>query len=280
MRLTKIIFGLLLMVASSCQNDTQQTKEEGEHLVFKDSLGHVLTRADLANSTGQVNYEVLGTQVINPAAKALHEEARTLGQAGHYDAAISKLEEAIKIQPTWAYPTYDLAYTYLLKGNYENALKFYKTTDELEPKGFFTAKTALYALEGEKAGKFPQGLYATYLKIEWANNVATKLEMANAITQKFPDFAPAWKTLTGLLEDNKERLNAIEQGLSKDPDEETKGILLINKAAILDNDGKKNEAKQLLGALIFSPDVTTGNLELAKFTLRTITEKQVDPVAK
>lgn len=264
---------MTLLTFSSCQTSTKQSNSEQNELIFKDSLGHSLTKTDLANTTGQVNYEIMGTQTIDPKAQTLHKEARELGQAGKYDLSITKLEEAIKIQPTWAYPTYDLAYTYLLKGDFDNALKFYKKTDELEPKGFFTAKTAFYTLEGEKAGIFPKGLYGTYMQIEWTDDNIKKLKIAKKITQNVPKFAPAWKELANLLDDKNERLNAIEQGLSNNPDAETKGILLINKAVILDNEGKKEDAKQLLGNLIFSADVTTGNLELAKFTLKSLLEK-------
>ncbi len=278
MKLKTQIFCLTLLFFSACQTGTKQAhteqiNSEQENIIFKDSLGNVLTKSDFANITGQINYEIMGDQKIDTRAQALHQEARELGQKGEYDLSIAKLEEAIKIQPTWAYPTYDLAYTYLLKGDFDNALKFYKKTDELEPKGFFTAKTALYSLEGEKSGKFPKGLYVTYLQIEWTNDASKKLEIANTITQKVPDFAPAWKELANMLNDKTERLNAIEKGLSKNPDAETKGILIMNKAIILDGDGKKEDAKKLLGNLIFSSDITFGNLELAKFALKSITEK-------
>jgi tetratricopeptide (TPR) repeat protein len=273
MKLVTGLFGLTLLTFSACQTNTKQANDEQNDLVFKDSLGHSLSKTDLANTTGQVNYEIMANQNIDPKAQTLHQEARELGQTGKYDLSIAKLEEAIKIQPTWAYPTYDLGYTYLLKGDFDNALKFYKKTDELEPKGFFTAKTALYSLEGEKSGKFPKGLYTAYMQIEWTDDNNKKLEIAKTITQKVPDFAPAWKELANLLDDKTARLNAIEQGLSKKPDAETKGILLINKAVILDNDGKKEEAKKLLGNLIFSSDITTGNLELAKFTLKSLSDK-------
>lgn len=264
---------MTLLILSSCQTVTNKTNSEQSNIIFKDSSGHTLTKTDLANITGKVNYEISGNQTIDATAKALHDEARKLGQAGKYDLSIVKLEQAIKNQPTWAYPTYDMAYTYLLKGDFDNALKFYKKTDELEPKGFFTAKTALYSLEGEQSGKFPKGLYITYTQIEWTDDANKKLETAKGITEKVPDYAPAWKELANLLNGNEEKLKAIEQGLSKNPDADTKGILKINKAIILNESGKTEEAKQLLGNLIFSPDVTTGNAELAKFTLKSIAEK-------
>lgn len=209
---------------------------------------------------------------IDMTAKKLHEEARGLGQSGKYDESIRKLEAAIDLEPTWAYPVYDLAFTYLLKGDSAKALQFYQKTDELEPKGFFTTKTALYSLEGEKAGKFPSGLYMAYLQIEWTEDANKKLQIASAITAQVPDFAPAWKELANLLDDNTQRLNAIGTGLSKKPDAETQGVLLINKAIVLDDSGKKEEAKKILGDLIFSTATTTANVEMAKFALKSIVE--------
>jgi tetratricopeptide (TPR) repeat protein len=225
MKLRTGICSLTIIVLSSCQTGIKKDNSSQENLIFKDNSGHSLTKADLANSTGQVNYEILSNQTIDPAAKVLHDEARELGQSGKYDLSINKLEQSIKIQPNWAYPTYDLAYTYLLKGDFDSALKFYKKTDELEPHGFFTAKTAIYSLEGEQSRQFPKGLYFTYMQIEWTDDVNKKLEIAKAITQKAPDFAPAWKELAILLEDKTEKLKAIETGLSKNPDADTKGIL-------------------------------------------------------
>lgn len=243
---------------------------EKNAIVFKDSSGNILSENDLANATGNVNYEIKTDQQVNPKAQSLHNEARSFGQSGKYDVAINKLVQVIQIQPDWAYPYYDLAFTYLLKGDYENALKYYIQTDSLVPKGFFTAKTAIYALEGERTAEFPKGLYLSYLQIEWTNDVNQKLSIAKAITEKFPGFAPAWKELAVLTNDKQEKNNAIEHGLSVKADGEMKGILLINKALTLNDGGKKEEAIQVLGNYIFSLDATTGNIELAKFTLKSI----------
>jgi tetratricopeptide (TPR) repeat protein len=209
-------------------------------------------------------------QHIDLKAKKLHTEARELGQAGNYDPSIAKLEQAIAIEPGWAYPYYDLAFTYLLKGDFDNALKFYQKTEELEPKGFFTTKTALYTLERERTGKFPKGLYGYYLQIEWAEDVDKKLEIVKTIIANVPDFAPAWKELALLSDNVAVREKAIEEGLSKDPDADTKGILLINKAVILNEAGKRENASQILADLIDSSDTTTANIELAKLVLTSI----------
>ncbi|SHL99457.1 tetratricopeptide repeat protein [Chitinophaga sp. CF418] len=275
MRSIACILSLLTII--SCQPNNKSADPATTQLIFKDSLGHTLYASELADATGQVNYETKMETSIDEKAVSLHQAARQAGEAGKYDEAISQLTQAIQMAPTWAYPPYDLAFTYLLKGDAENALKFYKKADELVPKGFFTTKTAIYALEGEKSGRFPEGLYTAYMQIEWAKDEAQKIEIAKLITEKVPGFAPAWKELASLLTDNSQRLAAIEQGLSKSPDAETKGILLINKAIILNDKGEKEAARQLLGNLIFSPDATTANIELAKFTLKSITTSTDTP---
>lgn len=209
----------------------------------------------------------MSTHPIHPTAQQLHNEARALGQSGQYDGAIQKLEAAIALEPNWAYPVYDLAFTWFLKGDSFRALEYYRRTVELEPKGFFTSKTALYTLEGEASGKFPAGLYMAYLQIEWTNDAAKKFEIASALTANIPEFAPAWKELALLLEDTRQRMAAINTGLSKDPDADTKGILLLNKALLLQHEGSHEAATHILHEMIASPETTTANIQLAKMVM-------------
>lgn len=255
---------VVFLCLSACNNNK---------IIFKDKAGHIISESDLNNCTGQVNYEIMSKHTIPLAAKALHDEARAFGQAGRYEEAIQKLEEVIRMEPGWAYPVYDLAFTYLLKGDSTQALAYYHQTDKLEPRGFFTTKTAIYSLEGEKAGKFPSGLYLAYMQIEWTADQAKKMEIAKAIIEQVPAYAPAWKDLANLTNDNVLRLQAINTGLSKDPDADTKGVLLINKAIVLNASGEKDAAKRMLGDIIFSSDATIGNIELAKFTLKSFTSR-------
>lgn len=212
------------------------------------------------------------TGPINEQANVLHLEAREAGQAGNYDLAIQKLKEAMTLEPTWPYPVYDLAFTYLLKGDFIHALKYYKETDALEPGGFFTAKTAIYSLEGEINGLFPEGLYTFYMQIEWTEEPEKKYEIAKRIADNVPGYAPAWKELAYLQNDPEERLHSIEQGLSGNPDEETKGILLLNKAMILHEKGDSETAKKLLAEIIESQETTISNSEIAKVAMKSISE--------
>jgi predicted TPR repeat methyltransferase len=120
-----------------------------------------------------------------------HKEARQLGQNGKFDKAVASLLVTIELAPDWAYPVYDLAFTNLLKGDAEMAIIYYRQTDEMEPRDFFTTKTALYSLEGEQAGIFQKGLYLRYLQIEWTQDKREKFEIAKMITKKVPYYAPA-----------------------------------------------------------------------------------------
>jgi hypothetical protein len=85
-------------------------------------------------------------------------------------------------------------------GDYENALKHYQLTDKIEPKGFYTSKTALHTLEREISGDLAKGIYKAYVSLESVGNEAEKLEMIKLLIEKFPDFAPGWKEYSNTLE--------------------------------------------------------------------------------
>lgn len=251
-------------------------KEESKNpnqLIFKDDHGNEISMSDLEGVTGRYNWEIVGDKKIPNEAIVLHQEARQHGGKGEYDEGIDKLLKANQIAPEWAYPVYDLGYTYLLRQDSPNALKYYERTDQLEPRGFFTAKTAYWSLKKEETGEYPKGLYLAYMQIEWKNSEEEKLQLAKAILEKFPNYAPAWKEIASKSNDNKERLSAIEKGLKSNPDLETKGMLLINKALIDDVEGDTSHAKIILGELIFDKESTVANIEMAKFVLSSIATK-------
>ncbi len=267
---TRILIGLLLL--SSCTNNSQKSNSSQmstSKIIFTDSLGNEISKEELTKSTGTYNYAIHGIEKVPQSAILLHNTAREHGQNGEYGKAIVTLNLAQEKAPNWAYPVYDLAYTYLLKNDFDNALKYYRLTDSLAPKGFFTSKVALYTLEKEKKGEFQQGLYRMYTALEWINDPKEKLEMTELLISKFPTFAPGWKDYSSLLEGEK-RKKAIEKGLTLNPDVETKGILLINMALIIHDEGNKEQSIKILTDLIFDSNSTFGNIELAKFVLNNI----------
>ena len=239
MRTLLIALFTILGLVSSCNKHEKQNlnlKTEKMTIKFTDSKGNAISKEELSKATGTFNYEIYGIENVSDQAKLLHNVARQLGQSGKYTEAIEKLREAHKVAPKWPYPVYDMAYTYLLQGDFDNALRYYKLTDELAPRGFYTSKTALHTLEKEKTGEFQKGLYKSYLSLEWIQDIQEKKEIVQLLVNKFPTFAPAWKDYSSFLE-GKERLEAIDKGLTANPDSETKGMLLINKALTINNDG-------------------------------------------
>jgi tetratricopeptide (TPR) repeat protein len=270
----KKIYLFFLIVTSlliSCNEKSRGIENENSsEIVFSDSLGHKISKTDLLNSNGTFDYAIYGIEDVPESAKQLHNKAREFGQNGNYEKSIELLLEANVLAPKWPYPLYDLAYTYLLKDDYENALKYYRLTDSLAPKGFYTSKTALYTLENEKKGAYKSGLYKMYLSLEWINNPTEKMEITKKLVSGFPAYAPGWKEYAALSE-GEERENAINKGLELDSDIETRGMLLINKALVLDNKGETNNARDILISVIFDTQSTYGNIEMAKFVLNNIT---------
>lgn len=216
---------------------------------------------------GTADYKIIGDMDIPAEAKALHAESRKLGQAQQYDAAIAKLNEAIVLAPEWPYPRYDLAFTYLLKQQTAEALKHYRTVDQLVPEGFMTTKTAIWTLEREQKGLFPQGLYLGYVMLEWQSE-AERREGVALLIENVPNFSPGWKAAADLIPDPEKRILALEQGLSAGPDAETYGVLMINKALALQQLGRATEGKKILTELASSPDSTLATRGIAQQTLK------------
>jgi hypothetical protein len=128
-----------------------------------------------------------------------------------------------------------------------------------DPSGFFPQKEALYALEGEKEGRFPKGLYLYYKQIELNRELTKqqKLAIATGITQNVPGFSPGWLALASLVPETEYQLAAIEQGLLTNPDQHTKGLMLQRKAYALSVLGRNNESIETLRELIRAPERTS-----------------------
>ena len=163
-----------------------------------------------------------------------------------------------------------MAFTYLLQDELTKAEEYYAEVDRMAPRGFFTAKTSLDCLRRERAGFLPAGFCKMFATLEWMYDEAEKVALLEAIVETFPEFPPAWKELSSLLEDDDARLEAINRGLEHDPDPETKGLLLINRALILDHRGDHEGAVMILGELALDPQSTLGTEAMAKASLAAI----------
>ena len=255
--------------SSEAGNQTTQPDE----IVFKDKEGRILTAGDLTNLSGSVSWEISASwgggdgKSIPAEARRLHEQGRTFGAKGEHAKAAAAFEQAGRLAPVWPFPIYDLAYTHLLEGKSEQALANYLRVDKLEPRGFFTTKTAIWTLEREQSGQFDRGTYLAYLSIEWTEDEAKKIEIARKLVEKFPGFAPAWKEVGLAAENSDEALRCYERGLSANPDPETYGMLQINKAIRLANAGKREEAVAILGELALDPKSSLAASQMAKTML-------------
>ena len=246
------------------------THSHASDLVFKDKNGKVLTKNNLKGLTGKVNWEITLNLKIPSKAKLYHAQGRAYGHKGKNELAISNFKNAIELAPKWPYPYYDLAFTYLLKSDFDNAYKYYKKVNDLSPRGFFTTKTAVYYLGKEKRGELPKGVYLYYLSHEWTQDQKKKLQIFINLNQKYPSFAPAWYKRSNYEKMPNKRLKLIEKGLSVNPDQATKGFLLLNKAIVLTNTGKKSDAITILGTLALDPKSPLDIELLSKKTLAMI----------
>lgn len=269
-----LAFVLLVLVGSltGCGGKPPETTKESAVIIFRNPDGRTISADELQGISGTFRYEIIGKGKVPAEAESLHEQARRAGGAGDYKKAITLLEQAAKLAPDWPYPVYDMAYTYLLMNDAGNALKHYRRTVELSPRGFFTAITACDTLTREEKGELPAGTYMAYLSLEWMDDAGKKAEAVRKLAKRVPTFAPAWKELAMLTDDDTEKLDVIEKGLAANPDAETKGVLEINRALVLNRKGEHDAAVKLLGGLVLDPSSTYSTEHLAKFTLGNITK--------
>jgi tetratricopeptide (TPR) repeat protein len=267
------LVAILVVIAMYRRSDNKSDKDANT-MIFRNAGGEQVTLDEIQAPNGLYSYAIVGSGKLPKEAVALHEQGREEGAQGHYNDAITSLTRAAAIASDWPYPIYDRAFTYLLLKDYDHARSDYAQTIKMSPRGFFTALTAVDTLEKEKRGELPVGTYLLYTSLEDEADRSRKLELVRILVNKVPRFAPAWKELAVLSTDNQERLAAIETGLANKPDGETRGILLINKAAILSKSGDKQAAVHILEELIQDKNSTLGTEEQAKAFLPMIAKEK------
>jgi len=238
-----------------------------ETVILRSADGRTLTTEDLRGATGTFRYEISGGYNVPAEADSLHQQAREAGQRGDHKKAIALLDRASQLAPRWPYPVYDKAYEYLLMKDFSTARIYYQKTLELAPRGFFTAITAVDALTREQNGELPVGTYLAYVSLESINKPTEKAEAVRVLVKRVPELAPAWKELVFVTDDDSEKLAIVEKGLAAHPDPETKGMLQINKALIMNRTGNHDAAIRLLGELALDPNSTFATEHFAKSAL-------------
>ncbi|MFD7642602.1 hypothetical protein ACFV4P_18295 [Kitasatospora sp. NPDC059795] len=235
-------------------------------VVFRDAMGRELTEEDLAGVTGRVSWEPAGGGDVPERARELHRRGREAGERGEYEEALALLEQAQDLAPNWPHPSYDAAFTVLLQGDAARAEELYAGVDRLAPRGFFTCKTTLDLLRRELRGELFDGFSRAFVQLEWVEDPAQKRGLLLGIAERYPELPQAWKELAPLLADPDEQAEAVERGLAAGPDPETLGLLLINKALLLQHSDLR-AAVGILGSLALDPDSTLGAETMAKIVL-------------
>jgi hypothetical protein len=141
------------------------------------------------------------------------------------------------------------------------------------PRGFFTTITAVHTLNREEKGDLPRGLYVAYLMLEPMSDASERRVYLQRLLDEYPQYAPAWQQFADLAENNAERLKAIERGLAADPDPETKGMLLLNKALTLLSSGDGDGGVALVRTLVMDQESTLATEALAKAMLERVSVK-------
>ena len=254
------LLGWSLLCVLCCVGCKRQSDNEVVYTTADGKKSRNIKAVSVADTN--VPYQVVGGKPIPEEAKRLHQEARTKGEAGEYDEALALLEQAARLAPEWAYPPYDMAFTYLLKGETATALQKYLEADKLEPRGFFTTKTAVWSLKKEQAGEFPSGTYLTYVSLEWTAP-AKKRVVLEKMTAQIPKFTPAWKDRMLLAENEEDRGMLLTKALGLESDVETHGILMLNQAALLHRLGQREQALRLTADLQTNASSTLHTKEMA-----------------
>jgi tetratricopeptide (TPR) repeat protein len=240
---------------------------KADRLVFRDAHGRELTFKDLAGVTGHIDWSIVGSEKVPQRARELHELGRRAGEVGDYDKALVLFKQARQEAPQWPFPAYDSAYTSLLKGDLDQAERDYAVVEKLSPRGFFTAKAEMDCIQRERAREFVPGTCRLYVMVVEMTDPSEKHAALERLLRESPSLATAWREFALLLQEDDAKLTAIEKGLSCRPDGDTQGILLINKALILDRQKKHDEAIRILGELALDPQSTLMTEQLAKASL-------------
>ena len=128
-------------------------------------------------------------------------------------------------------------------------------------------------MDSPDAYELPAGAYLAYTSLEWITDSKKKAAAARQLAEMVPGFAPVWKEIAFLTDTDTERLEAIENGLAANPDPETKGVLLTNKALALDRRGDHDLAVRLVQELLVDSQLPSGPEQMAKLIVSSLQGK-------
>lgn len=226
----------------------QKIQLDGDEVVFTAKDGRELKVREVIewNNAASQWTPPEGVEIPEEAQK-LYEEGREHGMKQQRDEALAAFRKAAEMVPQWPHPRHDIAFVHLLTGEWGDALAMFKEVEAMEPKGFFNAKTAIWALEKEGNQELPQGIYRAYAQVGWIQEPQQRAQELHKMVSAAPGFAPAWKDLAGFVQDPGQAQQVLNNGIAAEPDADTLGGLLANLAMVYLACGQTDEAMEMLG---------------------------------
>jgi tetratricopeptide (TPR) repeat protein len=196
---------------------------------------------------------VAGGQFEDVLGRLLVE--RGVGQTGSADlpGAIETFDRAIALKPDWPFPWYQRGWARFLSGDPGGALDDYREC--ASRKGvFFTVQREIRCLEDVAAGRIPIETYRTFCAIrDRVRQQPDEVEAgARRMTERWPDFAPAWLLLaeTYLVRgDGESAREAAAESMRRDPDADTAAAALFVEWNVAKREGDamaRREAEERL----------------------------------
>jgi len=174
---------------------------------------------------------VTGGQFEDVLGRLLVE--RGVGQTGNGDlpGAIETFDRAIGLKPMWPFPWYQRGWARFLSGDSGGALDDYRECANRKAV-FFTVQREIRCLEDVAAGRLPIETYRSFCAVR--DRVRQQPEdveaAAHRMTERWPDFAPAWLLIaeTFLVRgDGAGAREAAAEAMRRDPDVDTAAAALF-----------------------------------------------------
>ena len=196
---------------------------------------------------------VAGGQFEDVLGRLLVE--RGVGQTGGGDlsGAIETFDRAVGLKPEWPFPWYQRGWARFLSGDPGGALDDYRECASRKTV-FFTVQREIRCLEDVATGRIPIETYRTFCAIrDRIRQQPEEVETAaRRMTERWPDFAPAWLLLaeTFLVRgDVAGARDAAAESMRRDPDADTAAAALFVEWNVAKREGDgmaRREAEERL----------------------------------
>jgi tetratricopeptide (TPR) repeat protein len=182
----------------------EQTFKFSDKVTRKEKLFIDAAYADAIEGNRDRQYQILKQLESEfPQEKEVHFRLYFLGG----EEAIPQLRQAIALDPTWGFAVNQLAYEYAFKGDYENALRWFKQYASLSPGDAnpYDSMGEMYFLMGQLDASIANYKEALEIKPDFGSNF--KIAYVYALTE---DYSEAMKWLEKCPVENRPLVNDFQ----------------------------------------------------------------------